>query len=258
MRAAKSQVKIAIVGKYFKSGEYVLSDVYISIIEALKHAGVEQNVQVSLDWLDSTDYENDPKKLLALKRYNGILVPGGFGSRGVEGKILAIAFARKNKIPFLGICYGMQLAVVEFARNTLRLINAHTAEIDPGAKHKIIDIMPEQKEKLRVKDYGGSMRLGAYPAHLLPGSLAHKAYGKNKISERHRHRYEVNPEYLERLRDGGLIVSGLSPDKKLAEIIELPKNAHPFFVASQFHPEFQSSLLNPHPLFSAFVKACKK
>ncbi len=254
----KKEVAIAVVGKYFKTGDYVLSDVYISIIEALKHAGVANNVRVKLDWLESDSFEDDPKQLKILDKYGGVLVPGGFGSRGIEGKIKVIEYCRKRGIPYFGICYGMQLAVIEYARNVLKLRGAHTVEVDAGTPHPIIDIMPEQKEKLKVKDYGGSMRLGSYLAHLTKGTLAERSYGKTRISERHRHRYEVNPEYLHLLKEKGLVLSGMSPDGVLTEIIELPKSVHPFFIGTQFHPEFQSSLLNPHPLFVAFVKAAKK
>lgn len=255
---AKNEVAIAVVGKYFKTGDYVLSDVYISIIEALKHAGVANNVKVKLDWLESDAFETDESELKVLDKYQGVLVPGGFGSRGIEGKIKVVEYCRKKHIPYFGICYGMQLAVIEYARNVLKLKRAHTVEIDPKTPHPIIDIMPEQKEKLKKKDYGGSMRLGAYPAHLVKGTLAAESYGKTKITERHRHRYEVNPEYLNTLKEKGLILSGMSPDGILTEIIELPQSVHPFFIGTQFHPEFQSSLLNPHPLFVAFVKAAKR
>lgn len=254
----KAEVKIAVVGKYFKSGDFVLSDVYISIIEALKHAGIANAAKVALTWVDSSDFESNDKDLVELKKFDGILIPGGFGSRGVEGKIKVVEYCRKNKIPYFGICYGMQLAVIEYARNVLKIRGAHTVEVDPKTPAPIIDILPEQKEKLKKQDYGGSMRLGSYPAFLQKDSLALEAYGKKEISERHRHRYEVNPIFLEKLTAGGLVLSGLSKNKKLAEIIELPRNIHPFFVATQFHPEFQSSLLNPHPLFRAFISAAKK
>jgi CTP synthase len=251
-------VKIAVVGKYFKTGDYVLGDVYISILESLKHAGLANGVWPELIWLDSTDFETGALKLASLKKYDGVLVPGGFGARGIEGKIKVIEYCRKNKVPYFGICYGMQLAVIEFTRNVLGLKDANTVEVNAKTVDPVIDILPEQKEKLKNKDYGGSMRLGSYKALLQKGTIAFESYGKTSISERHRHRYEVNPDYLEKLRAGGLIISGLSPDGTLAEIIELPQKEHPFFVASQFHPEFQSSLLTPHPLFVAFVKASKK
>ena len=255
--STRQETRIAVVGKYFKTGDYVLSDVYISIIEALKHAGVANNTRVKLDWLESDSFEKDEKLLKVLDQYQGVLVPGGFGSRGIEGKIKVVEYCRKRKIPYFGICYGMQLAVIEYARNVLKLKGAHTVEVDRHTPYPIIDIMPEQREKLKHKDYGGSMRLGSYPASLQKGSLAAESYGKTKIQERHRHRYEVNPNYLEQLQEKGLVLSGMSPDGVLTEIIELPKSVHPFFIGTQFHPEFQSSLLKPHPLFVAFVKAAK-
>ena len=257
-RDAKESVRIAVVGKYFNSGDYVLSDVYISVLEAIKHASFAVGRRPEICWLDSEVYEKDPKKVSELSVYDGVLIPGGFGSRGIEGKIRTIRFCRENGIPFFGLCYGMQLIVIEYARNVLGLKKTNTAEIDPRAKHLVIDVMPEQKEKLKNKDYGGSMRLGSYPAVVAPGSVAAAAYGKRSISERHRHRYEVNPEYIEDLRKGGLVFSATSPDEVLMEIAELPKLKHPFFLGSQFHPEFQSSLAKPHPLFLAFLKAASK
>jgi CTP synthase len=215
-------------------------------------------VKLKLDWLDSTDYEENPKAVANLKKYAGILIPGGFGSRGIEGKIKAIEFCRKNKIPYFGLCYGMQLAVIEFARNVVGLKGAHTLEANPKAEHLVVDIMPEQKERLAKKDYGATMRLGQYKAILTKGTHAEKAYGTASVLERHRHRYEINPDYVERIEDKGMVFSGTSPDGRLMEIAELPKSVHPFFLATQFHPEFQSSLLHPHPLFVAFLKSCKK
>lgn len=258
IEAAKKTVKIGIVGKYFETGDFVLSDAYISVIEALKHASYHNGCAPELAWLDSTSYEKDPQKLKELKEYDGIVVPGGFGSRGIEGKIRVAQFCRENKIPYFGLCYGMQIAVIEFARNVANITSAHTSEIDEKAKNLVIDIMPEQKKKLKKKDFGGSMRLGAYPAKLTQDTMARKAYKKAEISERHRHRYEVNPEYIEKLQDAGIIFSGKSPDGTLMEIMELPQDVHPFFLATQFHPEFQSAPLTPHPLFMAFVKAAKK
>ena len=186
-------------------------------------------------------------KVSDLKKYNGILVPGGFGETGIEGIVETIKYARENKIPYFGLCYGMQLLVLEFARNVAKIKDAHTTEIKPNAKNLIIDIMPEQKELMKNKDYGGTMRLGAYPAVLKKGTIARAAYGQLEISERHRHRYEVNPEYIAMLHDAGLVFSGTSPDHRLMEIAELPKNKHPFFVGTQFHPEFQARPLKPHP-----------
>ncbi len=255
VRKAQGTIPIAIVGKYFKTGDFVLSDVYISVIESLKHAGAALNKKIEISWLDSTDYESDPKKLKELSHYHGILVPGGFGERGVEGKIKVIKYARTHKIPYFGLCYGMQLAVIEFARHVCGLKDAHTTEIAPNTKNPVIDIMPEQKEHMRNKNFGATMRLGAYPARLQKGSIAGKSYKKESIFERHRHRYEVNPEYIQKIEEAGGVFSGRSPSGVLMEIFELSQKVHPFFVGTQFHPEFQSSLLNPHPLFVSFVKA---
>ena len=255
---AVKPVRIAVVGKYFKTGDFVLSDVYISVLEAIKHASYAAGFKPEITWLDSETYEKDPKKVAELDSYDGVLIPGGFGSRGIEGKINAIRHCREHKIPYFGLCYGMQLLVIEYARNVLGIKGANTAEIDPDAKDLIIDIMPEQKEKLRKKDYGGSMRLGSYEAVLVPKTVAAAAYGTTGTLERHRHRYEVNPEYVELIREGGLVFSATSPDGILMEIAELPKSKHPFFLGTQFHPEFQSSLAAPHPLFLAFIKAAAK
>lgn len=258
VKNSKKTVKIGIVGKYFGTGDFVLGDSYISVIEAIKHAAFSQKLKPEIDWLDSEKYEKRPASVKELKKYNGIIVPGGFGSRGVEGKIKAIQFCRENKIPYLGLCYGMQLMVVEFARNVVKLKDAHTTEINPETKYPVIDIMPEQKKNLEKSDYGATMRLGSYPAILKKKSLALKAYGEILISERHRHRYEVNPEYIEKIEGGGLVFSGYSPDKKLMEIAELPQTKHPFMVGSQFHPEFQSQPTKPNPLFREFIKAASK
>lgn len=258
MKKLKRTVKIGVVGKYFKTGDYVLSDAYISVIESLKHAAYATGQKPELHWLDATEYEKDPKQLRELKKYDGILIPGGFGARGVEGKLKVIEYCRTNKIPYFGLCYGMQLLVIEYARHLLKLKDATTHEINPKAEHLVIDVMPDQKEKLARKDYGGSMRLGEYEAKLTKGTIAYEAYKRQTIVERHRHRYEVNPQYVEELKAAGLVFSGTSPDGVLMEIAELPKEKHPFFVATQFHPEFQSSLIAPHPLFVAFLEACKK
>jgi len=249
------KLNIAIVGKYFMSGDYVLSDVYISVIEALKHAGANQDASVKLSYLDSEEYEKDRSKLEELRQYDGIVVPGGFGSRGVEGIVMAIEFARINKIPYLGLCYGMQWMVIEYARNVAKLANANTTEVAPDAQYKVIDIMPEQKEKMARQDFGGTMRLGGYPCKLLANTTARAAYNKDEVRERHRHRYEVNPDYIEKLSEAGLVFSGVSPDNRLMEIAELPSKVHPFMVGSQFHPELLSRPLSPHPLFVAFIKA---
>ncbi len=265
IKNSKDEVKIAIVGKYFKTGDFVLSDVYISVIESLKHAGGFLGKKVKIDWLDSGDYESDPKNLKELKKYQGILVPGGFGERGVEGKIKAIQFARENKIPYFGLCYGMQLAVIEFARHVVGLKDAHTTEINPETKNPVVAIMDEQRKLMAEKNYGGTMRLGAYPCVLKKGTIAERAYqeGKrllpgNKIEERHRHRFEVNPAYVPQLEKAGLVFSGTSPNGVLMEIAELPHKTHHFFLGSQFHPEFKSSPLHPHPLFVEFVRSASK
>ncbi len=251
--AATTPVQIAIVGKYFASGSGVLSDSYISVIEALKHASYEQGFRPEISWVDSGKLEKDTS---SLGKYKGIIVPGGFGSRDIEGKINAIQYARENNIPYLGLCYGMQLASVEFARNVMNLKTANTTEVDQRTKDPIIHIMPEQEKKMLSKDYGGTMRLGAWECILREGSFVKKLYGKQKISERHRHRYEFNNEYRKDFEDKGMKVSGTSPDGKLVEIIEL--EGHPFFVGTQFHPELRSRPIVPHPIFTGFIKAVGK
>ena len=254
----KKTVEIAVVGKYFDTGDFVLADAYISVIEAIKFSAYTLGAKPNLTWISSHDFETGKRKLSELKKYDGVIVPGGFGKSGIEGKIKAIKYIRENKIPYFGLCYGMQLAVVEYSRNVLGLKGAATREMDKDAKHLVIDIMEDQKEKLKNKEYGGTMRLGVYPAHLKKGTIARKAYGTDVIEERHRHRYEVNTDYVEQLEEVGLIFSGTSKDKKLMEIAELPKDIHPFFVGTQFHPELQARPLSPHPLFNEFVKACLK
>src|SRR3989344_1358678 len=253
IRASKKPVKIGVVGKYFSTGEFVLADAHISIIEAIKHSAYYFKRKPIIYWLNSENYENGNGKLGELEKYDGIIVPGGFGDRGVEGKIAAIRYCRLKRIPFLGLCYGMQLAVVEFSR-AIGLKEAHTTEINPETPHPVIDILPEQKKNLLAQNYGATMRLGAYPAAIKTGTTAFRAYKQHLISERHRHRYEVNPNYIERLEKKGLIFSGFSPDKRLMEIAELPKEKHPFFVGTQFHPEFKSRPLRPHPLFREFIR----
>lgn len=254
-RSAREKVKIGIVGKYFDTGDFVLTDAYLSVIEAIKFSAYHLGVRPEIAWLNAKDYQANADAVAELKKYDGIIVPGGFGETGIEGKIRAIRFARENKIPYFGLCYGMQLMTVEFARNVAGLKGAHTTEIEADTKHPVIAILPEQIEKLKNKDYGGSMRLGAYPAQLAKDSIAHDAYGTSKVSERHRHRYEVNPEYIEQLEKAGLVFSGRSPDGVLMEIAELPKDVHPFMLGTQFHPELRARPLTPHPLFNAFIKA---
>lgn len=253
----KGEIDIAVVGKYFDTGDFVLSDSYISVIEAIKYSSFSQGVKPNLHWINSKRYDKDPKRVTELSKYDGIIVPGGFGETGISGKIAVIKYAREKKIPYLGLCYGMQLMVIEYARNVLGIKDAHTAEIDPDGKNLVIDIMPDQKKKLEEGDYGGTMRLGEYPCYLRRGTIARKAYGKEEITERHRHRYEVNPEYIAELQDKGLVFSGTSKDMRLMEIAELSKKDHPFMLATQFHPEFKARPLSPHPLFTEFVKAIK-
>jgi CTP synthase len=243
-KPAKGKVSIAIAGKYVH-----LKDSYKSLHEALVHGGLDNDVKVEFTYVDSEKITRENVREV-LDPHDAILVPGGFGDRGTEGKIEAIRHARENGIPFFGICLGMQMAVVEHARNVAGLGGANSTEFDPDSPHNVVDLMPEQRG---VKDKGATMRLGAYPCTLVAGSLAEQIYGTREISERHRHRYEVNNEYRERLEAAGLVLSGLSPDRHLVEMVELP--GHPYFVGCQFHPEFKSRPHAPHPLFSRFVKA---
>jgi CTP synthase len=252
---ATAPVNIGIVGKYFSTGKFILADSYLSVIESIKHAGAFWRVKPEIHWLDSERFEKGGHALDELKQYDGIIVPGGFGSRGVEGKLAAIRYCREKKIPYFGLCYGMQLAVVEYARNVLKLRGANTTEIDPKTKYPVIDILPEQRKLMAEKKYGATMRLGAYPAVLKKGTLVERAYKTTHISERHRHRYEVNPVFVQRLEKKGIVFSGQSPSRRLMEVMELPESAHPFFVGSQFHPELKSRPLRPNPLFREFIKA---
>jgi len=237
-------VKIALVGKYV-----ALHDAYLSVAEALTHGGIENGVKVEIDWVDSEELTDPAARLSGC---DGILVPGGFGSRGVEGKIAAIEYARVNRVPFLGICLGMQLAVVEFARHVCGMADAHSSELAPQSRHQVIDLMPDQQG---VTAKGGTMRLGSYPCVLREGARAREIYGTDRIDERHRHRYEFNNDYREVLTEAGLVLSGLSPDGRLVEMVELPD--HPFFVAGQFHPELKSRPNRAHPLFRSFIAAAK-
>lgn len=271
------KVKIAMVGKYFVTGEYSLVDSYVSVVEAIRHAAWKLGITPELTWVDSEQTEKGKTKL---DEYDGIIVPQGWGSRGTEGKIKAIKFARENKIPYLGLCFGMQMASIEFARNVLGLTDANSAEVSPDIKYPVIHIMPDQQKYLEKKQYGGTIRLGAWPCIVKKGTLLHKAYSdfgdgevapwyqarddKQKISrkddlviyERHRHRYEFNNEYKAKYEKAGFVISGTSPDGKLVEAIEIKD--HPFFVGTQFHPEYISRPLNPHPVFVAFLKAVSK
>jgi CTP synthase len=262
-KKANKPLKIGIVGKYFNSGEFILSDSYISVIEAVKHSAWSQGFKPEMVWISADEYESNPKKLTELKNLDGVIVPGGFGSRGIEGKIAVAKYCRENKIPYFGLCYGMQIATIEYARNVCGLKDAHTEEIDPKTPYPIIHIMKDQKEKLKKKDFGGSMRLGEYSCELQKGSISYDAYkGKDYpgefpvILERHRHRYEFNNDYKEQLVKAGLRIGGKNLERDLVEIIELEN--HPFFVGVQFHPELSSRPLRPHPLFMAFIKASGK
>jgi len=256
IRTLKNPVRIGIIGKYFDIGTSQLSDSYISVIEAVKHAAWNNNVDPQVSWIDSKEFEKDPSKLRNLDELDGVIVPGGFGHSGIEGKISTIRYCRENGIPYLGLCLGMQLAVVEYSRNMCGLLGASTTEIDKKTPHPIIDVIPEQVKILQESRYGATMRLGAYPAILKQGTRVYNLYGSERVSERHRHRYEVNPEYVEKIEKCGLVFSGRSPDGILMEFMELPK--HSYFVATQAHPEFKSRPMKPSPLFDGLIKAAKK
>ncbi|MFH2105451.1 MAG: CTP synthase [Parcubacteria group bacterium] len=256
IKSVKKEIKIGIVGKYFATGEFTLEDSYISVIEAIKHACWHHKVKPVVQWINAEAYEKDAKKVKELDEYDGIIIPGGYGKRGTEGKIKALEYARENKIPFLGLCYGLQMAVIEFARNVCGLKDANSVEINPKTPHPVINLLPEQAKLIKEKNYGGTNRLGAYPCVLVKGSIAQKAYGTDKISERHRHRYEFNNKYRDQLTKAGLQIGGIYEKWDLVEIIELPN--HPFFVGTQFHPEFQSRPLDPHPLFKEFIGVAKE
>ena len=253
VKTATKTVKVAVVGKYFSTGDFTLADSYISVIQAVKHAAIWQGATAEMTWLDSESYEKDPQKLKELGDYDALIVPGGFGTRGIEGIIAAIKYAREHNLPYLGLCYGMQLATIEFARHVLGIKDAHTVECDPKTKNPIIHINPEQAKNVAHNRYGGTMRLGAYDCDLKKGSKIQKLYGADKISERHRHRYEFNNAYREAMEKAGLEFVGVNKEKNLMEIIEL-KN-HPYFVGSQFHPEFLSRPTRPHPMFLGLIKA---
>lgn len=254
----KKKVRIGIVGKYFDTGDFVLSDAYLSVIEAIKFSSYELDVKPEIDWINAKDIQSGKMPVADLGGYQGLIVPGGFGETGIEGKIMAAQYARENKIPYFGLCYGLHMLVIEYARHVAGMEGANTTEINPETPYPVIDILPEQRERLARKDYGGSMRLGAYPCDLEGGSVAAEAYGAAKISERHRHRYEINPKYVHDLEGAGLVFSGTWSDGDLKEIAELPKNIHPFYIGTQFHPELRARPLSPHPLFTAFVKAASE
>ena len=261
MTASKRVIKIALVGKYVQHGASNHNDVYVSVLEALKHAAGSALVKIEIEAIDSNNL--DIEKLRKAK-YDGMVVPQGWGSRGVEGIITAVEFARVNKIPYLGLCFGMQMATIEFARNVCGLHGANSTEVDPKTKYPVVMVMADQVEYLKKKQYGGTIRLGAWPCQLKKGTLLASAYaefGKDTVAdgvvmERHRHRYEVNQEYLKLFENKGMIISGSSPDGKLVEAIELDTKLHPFMVATQYHPEYKSRFLQPHPLFVAFIEHC--
>jgi len=258
IKDAKKIVNIAIVGKYFSTGDFCLSDSYISVIEAIKHAGGANNIKPVLHWLNCEDVEKQGIRIL--KKYDGIIVPQGWGSRGAEGKIKTIRYCRENNVPYFGLCYGMQMAVIEFARHVLNFKGANSEEVDAKTPYPVIHIMPGQKELLVKKQYGGTIRLGGWPCKIVPGTHLASAYAKlgkkGTISERHRHRYEFNNDYREQFEKAGLKVAGTSPDGKIVEAVEITK--HPFFIGTQFHPEYISRPLDPHPLFVEFIRVCAK
>ncbi|OGJ22389.1 MAG: CTP synthase [Candidatus Pacebacteria bacterium RIFCSPHIGHO2_01_FULL_46_10] len=260
LKAHHPSVKIGVIGKYLATGEYQLRDSYAALYDAIQHAALPVKVTPEIHWINSEKLEKmageEIKKVLG--ELDGIVVPIGWGGRGVEGKIVAIQYAREYKIPYLGLCYGMQLAVVEFARNVLGWKDAQSQEVDPHSQHLVVHMIPAQKRILENRAYGGTMRLGAWECKLKPGTLAHSVYGKDLISERHRHRYEFNDEYAEELEKAGLVISGRSVKENLVEMVELPPSMHPFFIGTQGHPEYKSRPLKPHPMFVAFVEASKK
>lgn len=254
---AEKQVNIGVVGKYFSTGDFTLSDSYISVIEALKHGGLANRTRVNMEWINTDEVEK--KGTGFLKKYDGIIVPQGWGSRGSEGKIKTIEYCRKNKVPYFGLCYGMQMAVIEFARNVLKLKDANSEEVNSKTKNPVIHIMPGQKELIAKEGYGGTIRLGGWPCKIIKGTHLGRAYAKKfgnqeVISERHRHRYEYNNAYREKMEVAGLRVAGTSPDGRIVEAVEITN--HPFFIGTQFHPEYISRPLDPHPLFVEFVKVC--
>jgi CTP synthase len=249
----QKDVKVGIVGKYFDTGSFQLPDSYVSVIEAIKHAAWHNKRRPIIEWIDSKLFEEE-QNLQALEKVDGVIVPGGFGKTGVEGKISAVKFARENDIPFLGLCLGLQLAVVEYARNVCGLVGANSAEFAPDTRHPVVDLLPEQKEILKKSDYGATMRLGGQVVKIKRDTLAHKLYRREGTVERFRHRYEINPEYVDTLESNGFTFSGMTADNRIMQIGELPK--HRFFIGSQFHPEFTSRILRPNPLFNGFIQSC--
>ncbi len=256
IRTYDQKIKIGIVGKYFDIGAFKLSDSYISVIEAVKHAAWNNKCKPKIEWIDSKLFEQKPAKLKILDGFDGIIVPGGFGLSGIDGKIATIKYVREHNIPYLGLCLGMQLAVVEYARTICGLKGANTTEVDKDTPYPVIDFIPDQVNIIRDSRYGATMRLGSYPANLQKDSLIAKLYKETKVTERHRHRYEVNPKYVETIEQHGLLFTGRSPDGVLMEFMELP--THPYFVGTQAHPEFKSRPMKPAPLFDGLIKAAKK
>jgi len=255
IKKIRKEVKIGIAGKYFNSKSR--KDTYISVIESINHAAWAEGRKPKIVWIDTEVYEKDKRKLRELENLDGVIVPGGFGKRGTEGMILVANYTRTHGIPYFGLCFGMQMLVIEYARHKLNLSGANSTELGARVLAPVIATMADQVEKIKNKNYGASMRLGGYPCILKSGTLAAKAYGQKKVTERHRHRYEVNNTYVKDLEKAGLIFSGTSPDGKLMEIAELPISVHPFYLGTQFHPEFLSRPLKPHPLFLAFIQAAK-
>ncbi|MDP3993468.1 MAG: CTP synthase [bacterium] len=259
IKNSKKPLNIALVGKYFSTGDYTLSDSYISVVESIKHASWQNHRYPRLHWINSEDFERNPRSITRLAKMDGILVPGGFGKRGIEGIIMAIRYARENQIPYFGLCYGMQLAIIEFARNVCKIKDANSTEINRDTKYPVIDVMKEQKKNLEEKNFGATMRLGNYPAKIKKGTLAYASYASTgPVMERHRHRYEVNNGFRSELEKNGMVFSGIYTKKDLVEIAELNKKIHPWFLGTQFHPEFNSRPGDPQPLFDGFVKACIK
>ena len=249
----KTTVRVGIVGKYFDIGDFSLADSYISVIEAVKHAAWDNNCKPEIIWIDSKKYEDKPESINELNKIDCVIVPGGFGMSGIEGKIMTAKYCRENNIPYLGLCLGLQIAVIEFARNVCNLKDANSSEFNPKTKHPVINLLPEQIEKMKKLQYGASMRLGSQNVKIVPGSRAAQIYKENLIKERFRHRYEVNPEFVDMLKKKGLVFSGMTPDEKIMQIIELLN--HRFFMASQFHPEFTSGPMRPNPLFNELIRS---
>lgn len=255
-KSSEDLINIAVVGKYFGTGDFTLADSYISVIESVKIACWHQNKKPKFTWVNSEEFEKNPKSIKNLDSYDGIIVPGGFGSRGIEGIVSTAKYARERKIPYFGLCYGMQIATIEFARNVAMLKDANTQEINPKTPHPVVHIMEDQKKMVEQKNFGGSMRLGSYDCKLNPNTIAYRAYKKSTISERHRHRYEFNNKYRQKFEKLGMVISGVNPQRNLVEIIEMSN--HPFFVGVQFHPEFKSRFQKPHPLFYSFIETAKQ